>query len=68
MLATACGYTYPQIDEMTLLQYYELCEYWADNPPAHILLKMVHKYQRTKPEAQDLSKLFSEMTGKSLPV
>lgn len=32
-----CGYTYPEIDEMTLPQVYELMGYWTRQPPLHIL-------------------------------
>ena len=37
LLATACGYTYPVIDAMTLLDVEELTSYWAEHPPVHIL-------------------------------
>jgi hypothetical protein len=69
LLATACGYTYPQIDEMTMLQVYELMDYWSEYPPTHLLLRMVYKYERKKPEeiSQDLSAFFRQMTGHPLP-
>src|SRR6266550_1254732 len=38
LLATACGYSYPIIDAMTLWDVMELGEYWAENPPVHILV------------------------------
>jgi len=38
ILATACGYSYPVIDEMTLFQVEELTSYWARHPPLHLLV------------------------------
>jgi hypothetical protein len=38
LLATACGYTYPVIDEMTLFDFEELTKYWVEHPPLHILV------------------------------
>ena len=38
LLATACGYSYPVIDEMTLLDFEELAAYWVEHPPVHILV------------------------------
>jgi hypothetical protein len=38
LLATACGYSYPIIDEMTLFDAEELVSYWTDHPPVHLLL------------------------------
>jgi hypothetical protein len=35
---TACGYSYPIIDEMTLFQIEELTSYWAKHPPVHLLV------------------------------
>jgi hypothetical protein len=38
LLATACGYSYPVIDEMTLFQVEELTSYWVRHPPLHLLI------------------------------
>src|SRR5262249_23679064 len=38
LLSTACGYSYPVIDEMTLFDLEELTAYWAEHPPLHILV------------------------------
>ena len=38
LLATACGYSYPVIDEMTLFDLEELTKYWVEHPPLHILV------------------------------
>lgn len=41
---------------MTLLEYFELCDYWADYPPVHEILKLVHKVERKeKPRYMDAS-------------
>ena len=37
LLATACGYSYPLIDAMTLPQVEELFAYWAAHPPLHLI-------------------------------
>jgi hypothetical protein len=37
MLATACGYSFDQIDAMTMDQFTLLCDYWRDRPPLHML-------------------------------
>jgi hypothetical protein len=36
-LATICGYTYPQIDQMEMPQVEELFTYWQSHPPLHVL-------------------------------
>ncbi len=36
LIATACGYDWPRIDEMTLPQYRELAAYWRKFPPIHL--------------------------------
>ena len=38
LLATACGYSYPVIDAMTLLDVEELTRYWIDHPPLHLMV------------------------------
>jgi hypothetical protein len=38
LLATACGYSYPIIDAMTLFEFEELANYWAKHPPLHLLV------------------------------
>lgn len=38
LLATACGYSYPEIDAMTLPAVYELLDYWREHPPVHLLI------------------------------
>ncbi|VTZ23242.1 conserved hypothetical protein [Methylocella tundrae] len=46
---TACGYTPAEIDEMTLYDILALFSYWRDYPPAHEILKCVHRIER-KPQ------------------
>ena len=51
LLATACGYSYPVIDEMTLFDFEELTAYWVEHPPVHILVGAylgVGKHQRKR--------------------
>jgi hypothetical protein len=38
LVATACGYTWAEIDAMSLSALRELLDYWSRHPPAHLLL------------------------------
>lgn len=38
LVATACGYTWPEIDAMSLSALRDLLAYWSRHPPAHLLL------------------------------
>src|SRR5207249_1892397 len=40
-LATGCGYSYRTIDGMTLAEAGEIFDYWAENPPPHLLLQAI---------------------------
>jgi hypothetical protein len=56
LLATACGYSYPVIDEMTLFDFEELTAYWVEHPPVHILVGAylgVGKHQRKRAPAAE---------------
>lgn len=48
---SACGFTPPQIDEMTLADVAALFAYWRENPPTHEILKYVYRIA-PKPEPQ----------------
>ncbi|HWK45130.1 MAG TPA: hypothetical protein VNT30_10430 [Stellaceae bacterium] len=37
-MATACGYTPDQIDQMTLPRFAGLTRYWNRHPPTHVLV------------------------------
>lgn len=37
-MATSTGWTFAEIDQLTLWDVNELMEYWADHPPAHVIL------------------------------
>ncbi len=50
LVATACGYTWPEIDAMTLSALRELLDYWSRHPPAHLLLAAALGW-RPKPKA-----------------
>lgn len=43
---TSCGYTPLEIDEMTLHDVLGLFAYWRDFPPAHEILKCVHRIEQ----------------------
>ncbi|MGH6996013.1 MAG: hypothetical protein ACREES_09965 [Stellaceae bacterium] len=38
LVATSCGYTWPEIDAMSLSAVRELLDYWSRHPPVHLLL------------------------------
>ncbi|HEV2162223.1 MAG TPA: hypothetical protein VGR52_08340 [Stellaceae bacterium] len=38
LVATGCGYTWPEIDAMSLSALRDLLAYWSRHPPAHLLL------------------------------
>ncbi len=38
LVATSCGYTWPEIDAMSLSALHDLLAYWSHHPPAHLLL------------------------------
>ena len=74
LLATACGYSYAVIDEMTLFDLEELTAYWAEHPPLHILVgaylgigKHRRKGESSAPESQrtaansDMAALLAEL-------
>ena len=55
-LASICGYTYPEIDAMTLPQYVELCGYWARKPPVQAMVQAFLKIETkagSPPKAED---------------
>jgi hypothetical protein len=60
LIATACGYGWPLIDEMTIPQYLELAAYWRKYPPAHLLLRAALGYKANEPRTSDLGGLFAE--------
>ena len=60
----ACGYTWPQIDAMTLPQFYDLCAYWAEHPPLHELVAGYLGYRpRPSAPAADLGALLALAPG-----
>lgn len=45
LIATACGYTWPEIDAMRLSAVRDLLAYWSRHPPAHLLLAAALRFQ-----------------------
>jgi hypothetical protein len=37
-IATTTGWTFSQIDQLTLWDVNDLFDYWQDNPPTHVLV------------------------------
>ena len=51
LVATGCGYTWPEIDAMSLSALRDLLAYWSRHPPAHLLLAAALRFApRPKPE------------------
>lgn len=44
LVATGCGYTWAEIDAMSLSALRELLAYWSRHPPAHLLLAAVLRF------------------------
>ena len=65
LLATSCGYTYPQIDAMSLSQVRELLGYWRQHPPVHLLVAAALGAQ-AKPAPQDFAALMALAPGGAL--
>lgn len=42
-MVTATGYTFDQAEALTLPRLITLLDYWEDHPPAHELLKGLHR-------------------------
>lgn len=51
LVATACGYTWAEIDAMSLSAVRELLDYWSRHPPAHLLLAAALRF-KPKPKAE----------------
>jgi len=43
LVATSCGYTWAEIDAMSLSALRELLAYWSRHPPAHLILAGVFR-------------------------
>ena len=43
LVATGCGYTWAEIDAMSLPALRELLAYWSRHPPAHLILASVFR-------------------------
>ncbi|MGH6975802.1 MAG: hypothetical protein ACREED_02125 [Stellaceae bacterium] len=58
LVATGCGYTWPEIDAMSLSAVRELLAYWSRHPPAHLLLAAALRFTpKAKPERADFAAL-----------
>jgi hypothetical protein len=74
-IATATGWTFAEIDQLTLWEVNELFDYWQDHPPTHVLvgayLLKGQKHQRSsRGQLDELSRLvgsFGGLVGKKLP-
>ncbi len=66
LLATSCGYTYPQIDAMSLCQVRELLGYWRAHPPVHLLLAAALGAHAKAAPPQDFAALMALAPGGAL--
>ncbi|MGH6980091.1 MAG: hypothetical protein ACREFC_02690 [Stellaceae bacterium] len=50
-IVAATGWSWDQVDAMTIPRYRALKRYWEEYPPAHLLLRALAGYQRRRPAA-----------------
>lgn len=63
-IATATGWTFPEIDQLTLWEANDLFSYWQDYPPTHVLVAaylLPEKRRSTGAEKGAGSKSMEEM-------
>lgn len=64
LVATGCGYTWPEIDAMSLSALRDLLAYWSRHPPAHLLLANAFGVTpRPKPECAGFADLAALAPG-----
>lgn len=50
-LATALGWSFPQVDDLHFSDVEDLSEYWRTSPPVHELVATYLEYKPPEPEA-----------------
>jgi len=60
LVATGCGYTWPEIDAMSLSAVRELLDYWSRHPPAHLLLAAALRFT---PQPKLTRASFADLAG-----
>ncbi len=63
MLATACGYTPAEIDEMTISDFDMLADYWSSHPPLHLLVGAYLGIKPDKKKTTDMAQILGGMPG-----
>jgi hypothetical protein len=64
-VATATGWTFPEIDKLTLWELNDLMAYWKDYPPTHVLVAAYLMGGTKKPAGKTRHQLqsnFGELT------
>ena len=51
LVATSCGYTWAEVDAMSLSALRELLDYWSRHPPAHLLLAAALRF-KSQPKSE----------------
>lgn len=60
LVATGAGYTWPEIDAMSLSALRELLDYWSRHPPAHLILASV---LRVTPKPKPARAAFADLAA-----
>ena len=60
LVATGCGYTWAEIDAMSLSALRELLAYWSRHPPAHLILASI---LRVKPKPESARAGFADLAA-----
>ncbi len=60
LVATGCGYTWAEIDAMSLSALRELLDYWSRHPPAHLLLAAALRF---KPRPKSERAAFADLAA-----
>ena len=55
-MATSTGWTFSEVENLTLWDVNDLMEYWSEHPPAHIILAAVHfRHTKRKKKTEQIS-------------
>lgn len=69
LVATGAGYTWPEIDAMSLSALRELLDYWSRHPPAHLLLAAALRFApRPRPDRATFADLAALAPGGVLTI
>ena len=65
MLATVCGYSFAEIDELTHDDFSVLDAYWQQHPPLHLMAAAYLGVKPSKKQKADPSDLIRNLSGQA---